>query len=53
MKKILLMISILMFVKWVQAQDPNFSQFFSSPLNVNPGVDSKDQFGLACDFKFS
>ena len=38
MKKILLVISILMFVKWVQAQDPSFSQFFSSPLNVNPAL---------------
>jgi len=41
MKKILLMILILMFVKWAQAQDPNFSQFFSSPLNVNPALTAR------------
>ena len=41
MKKILLMISIHMFVRWVQAQDPNFSQFFSSPLNVNPALTAR------------
>jgi len=41
MKKILLVISILMFVKWAQAQDPSFSQFFSSPLNVNPALTAR------------
>src|SRR5690606_19535163 len=25
-------------LKSLQAQDPNFSQFFSSPLNVNPAL---------------
>ena len=41
MKKILLVISILMYVKWAQAQDPSFSQFFSSPLNVNPALTAR------------
>ena len=41
MKKILLLISILMFVKWAEAQDPNFSQFFSSPLNINPALTAR------------
>ena len=41
MKKILLVMSIMMFVKWAQAQDPSFSQFFSSPLNVNPALTAR------------
>jgi len=41
MKKILLGMSILMFVNCVQAQDPSFSQFFSSPLNVNPALTAR------------
>jgi len=30
-----------MFVKWMQAQDPSFSQFFSSPLNINPALTAR------------
>jgi type IX secretion system PorP/SprF family membrane protein len=41
MKKILLVMSIVMVLKWAQAQDPSFSQFFSSPLNVNPALTAR------------
>lgn len=32
------MISSLMFTLFLRAQDPSFSQFFSSPLNINPAL---------------
>ena len=35
--KILLYVSLLI-VEQVSAQDPSFSQFFSSPLNINPAL---------------
>ena len=53
MKKILLLISILVFVKWAEAQDPNFSQFFSSPLNVNPALTARINSDWRVHFKFS
>src|SRR5688572_10687583 len=37
-KHIVTVILLLVGVKFVQAQDPSFSQFFSSPLNINPGL---------------
>jgi len=41
MKKILLIIFLLIALRSVHAQDPNFSQFFSSPLNVNPALTAR------------
>ena len=41
MKRILLITSMLIVVRFVQAQDPSFSQFFSSPLNINPALTAR------------
>ena len=41
MKKILLMILLLIALRSMQAQDPSFSQFFSSPLNINPALTAR------------
>ena len=41
MKKISVIIVLLIAVRCVKAQDPNFSQFFSSPLNVNPALTAR------------
>ena len=38
MNKILMVASMLMITTQSTAQDPSFSQFFSSPLNVNPAL---------------
>ena len=37
-KLIIILLTTLLVGKGVIAQDPNFSQFFSSPLNVNPAL---------------
>lgn len=36
MKRYLLLITFVVFVQALQAQDPHFSQFFASPLTLNP-----------------
>lgn len=41
MKKTLLFIALLVAVVLVKAQDPHFSQFFSSPLTLNPAFTGK------------
>lgn len=41
MKRILLMILLLIALQSMQAQDPSFSQFFSSPLNINPALTAR------------
>src|SRR5438552_16208662 len=41
MKRILFVVLSLMILRSVRAQDPNFSQFFSSPLNVNPALTAR------------
>ena len=41
MKRILLMILLLIALRSMQAQDPSFSQFFSSPLNINPALTAR------------
>lgn len=41
MRKLLLLIIGLMGVKTLTAQDPNFSQFFVSPLTLNPALTGK------------
>lgn len=38
MKRNVLIFSLLIAIKSLQAQDPSFSQFFSSPLNINPAL---------------
>jgi type IX secretion system PorP/SprF family membrane protein len=38
MKCNVLILSLLIAIKSLQAQDPSFSQFFSSPLNINPAL---------------
>lgn len=37
-KQFTLMILMLISIKTLNAQDPSFSQFFSSPLNINPAL---------------
>lgn len=41
MKKVILIVSLLIAAIFAKAQDPNFSQFFSSPLNVNPALTAR------------
>lgn len=41
MRKLSLFISLLIVLVSTHAQDPNFSQFFSSPLNVNPALTAR------------
>lgn len=41
MRKTLVLISALFLVQALQAQDPNFSQFFVSPLSLNPALTGK------------
>ena len=41
MKKTLLLTAFIAFVITAQAQDPHFSQFFSSPLTLNPAFTGK------------
>jgi len=41
MKRKTLLICLVVAVKCAGAQDPSFSQFFSSPLNVNPALTGK------------
>lgn len=38
MKRNVLIFLLMIVVKSLQAQDPSFSQFFSSPLNINPAL---------------
>ena len=38
LKRLVVVIFLLMGTRSVLAQDPSFSQFFSSPLNINPGL---------------
>jgi hypothetical protein len=41
MKKVILFIVLLIVMRAMNAQDPSFSQFFSSPLNVNPALTAR------------
>ena len=41
MKKAILFIVLLIAMRAMNAQDPSFSQFFSSPLNVNPALTAR------------
>src|SRR5438045_9699739 len=41
MKKLPLLVLLLIALRSAHAQDPSFSQFFSSPLNVNPALTAK------------
>ena len=41
MKKTLLLAAVLLFTLIIQAQDPHFSQFFASPLTLNPAFTGK------------
>src|SRR6266404_2449703 len=41
MRQTALLIFLLIVIGSAKAQDPNFSQFFSSPLNVNPALTGK------------
>src|SRR5678815_5174248 len=41
MKKLILFIGLLILMRSMNAQDPSFSQFFSSPLNVNPALTAR------------
>lgn len=38
MKNILFILTAILIAERIQAQDPSFSQFFSSPLNINPAL---------------
>jgi len=37
-KTVIITIVLMIVMKSLNAQDPNFSQFFSSPLNINPAL---------------
>src|SRR5258706_13524481 len=41
MRQTALLIFLLIVIGSAKAQDPNFSQFFSSPLNINPALTGK------------
>jgi type IX secretion system PorP/SprF family membrane protein len=41
MRKILVCICVLLFGQVIKAQDPHFSQFFASPLTLNPAFTGK------------
>src|SRR4249920_3845660 len=41
MKKTLLFLTLIATVTTMQAQDPHFSQFFASPLTLNPAFTGK------------
>jgi type IX secretion system PorP/SprF family membrane protein len=41
MKRRALLIAFVIVARFVNAQDPSFSQFFSSPLNINPALTAK------------
>lgn len=41
MKKLFVIILLLIALRSANAQDPSFSQFFSSPLNVNPALTAR------------
>src|SRR6478752_2485154 len=41
MKKVILIIVLLIAMRAMNAQDPSFSQFFSSPLNINPALTAR------------
>jgi type IX secretion system PorP/SprF family membrane protein len=41
MKKLLFTLTVSVFVSVCQAQDPNFSQFFASPMTLNPALTGK------------
>src|SRR5215831_17087599 len=41
MRKLLMIFCLLIVLRSAHAQDPNFSQFFSSPLNVNPALTAR------------
>jgi len=53
MRKIFLAIAVLVVVNYASAQDPHFSQFFSSPLTLNPAFTGKfdGQFRFAGNFR--
>lgn len=38
MKRNVLLVFLLIVTRFLNAQDPSFSQFFSSPLNINPAL---------------
>ena len=41
MKKTILLIALIVSVITMKAQDPHFSQFFASPLTLNPAFTGK------------
>jgi type IX secretion system PorP/SprF family membrane protein len=53
MRKLLIFLFTLQFAVSVKAQDPHFSQFFASPLTLNPALTGKfdGQFRLAGNFR--
>jgi type IX secretion system PorP/SprF family membrane protein len=53
MRKFFLAIAVLVAVNYANAQDPHFSQFFSSPLTLNPAFTGKfdGQFRFAGNFR--
>src|SRR5438045_5184896 len=53
MKKTILLIALIVSVITMKAQDPHFSQFFASPLTLNPAFTGKfdGQFRLAANHR--
>jgi len=53
MRKLIILTGVLLFSFLLQAQDPHFSQFFASPLTLNPAFTGKfdGQFRLAANHR--
>jgi type IX secretion system PorP/SprF family membrane protein len=53
MRKLLIFLSVLLVSVLVKAQDPHFSQFFASPLTLNPALTGKfdGQFRFAGNYR--
>ena len=53
MRKLFILVVTLALVKQASAQDPNFSQFFVSPLTLNPALTGKfnGDFRLAGNYR--
>jgi type IX secretion system PorP/SprF family membrane protein len=53
MRKLLIFLFIVLFTVSVKAQDPHFSQFFASPLTLNPALTGKfdGQFRFAGNYR--
>ncbi|MFZ9661636.1 MAG: type IX secretion system membrane protein PorP/SprF, partial [Chitinophagaceae bacterium] len=53
MRQLMILLSVLTITMLAKAQDPHFSQFFSSPLTLNPAYTGKfdGKYRLAINYK--